>query len=149
LKTIEEILSRIVEISTICNPENGYDVKEYAKSAIRDVFIQMPTRSVYQIYMPAYLNQISSTFGKKETSQAWRELKKEGWVISNIDKYFWKKVYGPVISGMSERAKINENEEVFFCNCGARLPEQYDGTDTSHVKCKKCGSIIAKKVNNL
>lgn len=105
------IIQRILEISTICKPERHVDIVEYAKSAIRDVFISMPTRSVYKYLMPSYLNQISSQLGEKETKLAWEYLKSTKWITYKHGKYFWKKVFGPVNIGASEREKINESPD--------------------------------------
>jgi len=108
----ENILRRIFEITTICIPENKDDIVGYAKAAIRDVFIQMPTRSVYDYLMNSYLNQISSQLGRTETDMAWKQLKSEKWITHRDGKYFWKKDFGPVNIGFSERDKVNENSNI-------------------------------------
>ena len=104
-----KIFKRILEISTICQPEHLSDITGYAKAAIRDVFIQMPTRTVREYLMPSYLNQIASQLGEEQTAQAWKDLQSEGWVTLEEGKYCWKRVFGPVNPGHSERDKINES----------------------------------------
>jgi hypothetical protein len=59
--------------------------------------------------MKSYLNQISSQLGDKETNIAWKQLQSEKWVTHKNGKYFWKKSFGPVNDGFSERDKINES----------------------------------------
>ena len=75
-------------------PDN--DIKEYAKAAIRDIFIQMPSRSVNLNNWHGYKNYISEFFGEDSYDTAMKELQNEGWLTKGDTRYEWKHMYGPV-----------------------------------------------------
>ena len=72
------------------------DIKEYAKAAIRDIFIQMPSRSVNLNNWHGYKNYICEFFGENSYDTAMEELQKEGWLTKGDTRYEWLKMYGPV-----------------------------------------------------
>lgn len=72
------------------------DVKEYAKAAIRDIFIQMPSRSVTLENWDGFKNYVVGFFGKNSYNVAMEELQKEGWLTKGETRYEWVKMYGPV-----------------------------------------------------
>lgn len=89
-------LSNIIEsYAAIVNISNN-DIMEYAKAAIRDIFIQMPSRSVTHENWPGFKNQIIGFFGKESYEKAMNELLSEGWLSKGETRYEWKKMYPPV-----------------------------------------------------
>lgn len=64
--------------------------KDLAKSAIRDIFIQMPTRTVQLATWDGYKNFISKTYGEVSYDNAMTELFSEGWIKKEPDVYRWK-----------------------------------------------------------
>ena len=97
-------------VNTIMTPDSNL-IKEYAKSAIRDVFIQMPTRTVNKKNWDGYINQISSTFGQKETQIALEELRRDGWLFEQPDYFRWKSAYSTINSRYTlKEGKLNEND---------------------------------------
>ncbi len=70
--------------------------KELAKSAIRDIFIQMPTRSVQKENWNGYKQFIIGNYGKKAYNNAIKELVKDKWITIQKDKIQWKKEFSPV-----------------------------------------------------
>jgi len=64
--------------------------KELAKSAIRDIFIQMPTRTVQLATWYGFKNFISETYGTDSYDEAMNELFSDGWITKESDVYRWK-----------------------------------------------------------
>jgi len=83
------------------------NVKEYAKAAIRDIFIQMPSRSVNLNNWNGYKNYISEFFGENSYETAMKELQNEGWLTKSDTRYEWRKMFGPV-GTVPKKAHINE-----------------------------------------
>ena len=81
------------------------EIKEYTKTAIRDIFIQMPTRSVSLDNWNGFKNYLINFFGKNNYESAMHELQRDGWLKKEKDKYQWKKLYGPVV----QKKDIKEN----------------------------------------
>lgn len=95
LRNITESISAIINLTT-------YETKEYAKAAIRDIFIQMPSRSVTYENWNGFKNQIIGFFGIESFDVAMKELLSDGWLSESETRYEWKKCYPPV-------NKINEH----------------------------------------
>jgi len=64
--------------------------KELAKAAIRDIFIQMPTRTVQVAVWDGFKHFISETYGNESYNDAMQELYDEGWITKEPDVYRWK-----------------------------------------------------------
>lgn len=89
--TIIESISYITEIG-----KDNTLSKDYAKAAIRDIFIQMPTRSVNKSNWKGFKQYIVGNFGKKSYNIAMKELLKDKWLHIDNNLYQWKKDYGPI-----------------------------------------------------
>ena len=63
---------------------------QYARSAIRDIFYQMPTRTVLLNLWQRYLGQVFESMGKIETELAVEDLKNRGYLIFEETKVRWK-----------------------------------------------------------
>lgn len=75
---------------------------QYARSAIRDIFYQMPTRTVLVDLWPRYLSQISETLGDTETLLAVADLRKKGYLTFGDDVIKWK---DPITTAITENFK--------------------------------------------
>ena len=70
--------------------------KNLAKAAIRDIFIQMPTRTVHDMNWNGMLSQVIGVAGVPATKLAIAELKKEGWLSHSDNLWRWRKMFGPI-----------------------------------------------------
>jgi len=73
---------------------------EYVYSAIRDVFIQMPSRNIGIDSWKAYRNQIASYFGKSIVDYAFKKLIHNGWIRKTATSYKWKSMYKQLTESM-------------------------------------------------
>ena len=88
--------AKLTESSTFIASIPEVNMKEYAKAAIRDIFIQMPTRSVNLNNWHGYKQYVEGYFGNNSYKVAMKELKEDGWLTKGETRYEWKKAYGPV-----------------------------------------------------
>ena len=65
----------------------------YAEAAIRDAFIQMPTRSISYDNWDGIKNNIIRSFGYTEYKIAFRNLIKKQWLITENKYLKWKSNY--------------------------------------------------------
>lgn len=72
----------------------------YAYSAIRDAFIQMPSRNISIDSWKAYRNQIASYFGTNAVDYAFKKLINSGWIKKTKDSYKWKSMYKQLTESM-------------------------------------------------
>lgn len=108
--TSEAILSVDTIVENLIVRRTFGSLTEYAKSAIRDIFLQMPTRSVYKKYWHSFMEQVSSHFGKNNTNKAWKQLKNEQFIYEDDSRYHWRKSYGPVNSPAPPKPHTKLNE---------------------------------------
>lgn len=80
-----------------------------AKSAIRDIFIQMPTRSISLSNWNGYKNFIIRNYGKDSYINAMKSLKNDKWITKTNSKYQWKKEYTPV-----NELKVYQDKNIIF-----------------------------------
>ena len=123
LTKLTESYAAIVNISS-------YDIKEYAKAAIRDIFIQMPTRSVNHTNWPGYKQYITGFFGENSYTLAMEELQKDGWLTKGETRYEWKKMYGPVGTVPTRIQNLNEWADII--NYKGKLEFLYYSDKTAH-----------------
>ena len=70
--------------------------RNIAKAAIRDIFIQMPTRTVHEMNWKGLLGQVVGIVGETVANEAVEELKNEGWLAFSEELWRWRKMFGPV-----------------------------------------------------
>ncbi|MFA5395543.1 MAG: hypothetical protein WC346_05925 [Methanogenium sp.] len=63
---------------------------QYARSAIRDIFYQMPSRTLLIDLWPRYLNEIYESLGEEYTKAAIEDLKKSGYLTFEKSIVKWK-----------------------------------------------------------
>jgi hypothetical protein len=63
---------------------------QYARSAIRDIFYQMPTRTVIRELWPRYLNEIYQSLGEENTDKAVQDLTLSGYLTFEKALIKWK-----------------------------------------------------------
>jgi hypothetical protein len=93
----------------------------YARAAIRDIFIQMTTRSVSVENWKGFKNFIIGNYGKKAYIEAIKDLKKDGWLTIKDGWYQWKKEYGPVNAVIEYTSPAYSGMETL----SIERPEQY------------------------
>ena len=84
------------------------DVKGYAKAAIRDMFIQRPSRSITYENWPGFKNYVVEFFGEDSYNTAMDELQKEQFISKGKTRYEWRKDYSPVGTLPEKKSYINE-----------------------------------------
>jgi hypothetical protein len=63
---------------------------QYARSAIRDIFYQMPTRTVLRELWTRYLNEVYQSLGEEETNNAVQDLALNGYLTFEKNIVKWK-----------------------------------------------------------
>lgn len=80
------------EIKTVMNDRT----LGLAKSAIRDIFIQYPSRTVSFNNWTGFKDFIIGNYGKEIYRKAMAQLMRDGWLSKQDTYYQWKKWYKPV-----------------------------------------------------
>ena len=90
---IEEEITRVMNNQT----------KDYAKAAIRDIFLQFSTRGVPKETWKGLSDSIIGYFGNDNYQTALDELLTEGWIEFTDHRVEWKKCFGPVNESTKKR----------------------------------------------
>ena len=63
---------------------------QYARAAIRDIFYQMPTRTVLRELWPRYLNEVYQSMGEDDSDKAVQDLIESGYLTFEKEIVKWK-----------------------------------------------------------
>ena len=91
------------------------NMKNLAKAAIRDIFIQMPTRTVSLSNWNGFKNYIIGNFGESEYNQSMKELFKEKWLTKEKDCLKWKSDYSKQLTESTIKEKYQTHKNEYGC----------------------------------